>query len=283
MARLAQAAAALRLLERDGAEGYGLGPLGAAALGAPGVVEMVRHHALFYRDLADPVALLRGEADPELSRFWAYVGGARTHDLPDATAAEYSRLMATSQTMVARETLTACPLSGIRCLLDVGGGDGAFLEAALRATPALEGVVFDLPAVAVRAEARFAAAGLSGRARAVGGSFLDDPLPAGADAVALIRVLYDHEDDVVAALLARVHAALPPGGRLILSEPMSGGARPNRAGDAYFGFYTLAMSTGRPRSAERHGAMLEAAGFTAIRRHPTRQRFVTSVLSARRG
>jgi demethylspheroidene O-methyltransferase len=283
MTRLAQAAAALRLLERDGGDAYGLGPLGAAALGAPGVVEMVRHHALFYRDLADPVALLRGEADPELSRFWAYVGGARTHDLPAATAAEYSRLMATSQTMVARETLAACPLGGIRCLLDVGGGEGAFLEAALRATPGLSGVVFDLPAVAARAEARFAAAGLSGRARAVGGSFRDDPLPGGADAVSLVRVLYDHEDDVVAALLARVHAALPPGGRLILSEPMSGGARPNRAGDAYFGFYTLAMSTGRPRSPERHAAMLARAGFTAIRRHPTRQRFVTSVLSARRG
>lgn len=282
MIRLAQAATALRLLDRDGADGYGLGPLGAAALGAPGVVAMVRHHALFYRDLADPVALLRGTAETELSRFWAYVGGARTHDLPEATAAEYSRLMAASQTMVAQETLAACRLDGIRCLLDVGGGEGAFLEAALRATPGLAGVVFDLPAVAARAEARFAALGLGDRARAVGGSFREDRLPEGADAASLIRVLYDHEDDVVAALLARVHAALPPGGRLILSEPMSGGARPTRAGDAYFGFYTLAMSTGRPRSAERHAAMLEAAGFTAIRRHPTRQRFVTSVLSARR-
>jgi demethylspheroidene O-methyltransferase len=281
-ARLAQAAVALRLLEREGADGYGLGPLGAAALGAPGVVEMVRHHALFYRDLADPVALLRGEADPELSRFWAYVGGARTHDLPAATAAEYSRLMAASQTMVARETLAACPLDDIRCLVDVGGGEGAFLEAALAATPGLAGVVFDLPAVAARAEARFADAGLAGRARAVGGSFLDDPLPAGADAMSLIRVLYDHEDDVATALLAKVHAALPSGGRLIVSEPMSGGARPTRAGDAYFGFYTLAMSTGRPRSAERHAELLGAAGFTAIRRHPTRQRFVTAVLSARR-
>lgn len=281
-ARLAQAAAALRLLERDGTDAYGLGPLGAAALGAPGVVEMVRHHALFYRDLADPVALLRGETDPELSRFWAYVGGARTHDLPASTAAEYSRLMAASQIMVARETLAAVPLEGIRCLLDVGGGEGAFLAAALAATPSLRGIVFDLPAVAARAEARFAETGLTDRARAVGGSFLDDPLPEGADAVSLIRVLYDHEDAVVAALLARVHAALPPGGRLIVSEPMAGGARPTRAGDAYFGFYTLAMSTGRPRSPERHAELLAAAGFTAIRRHPTRQRFITAVMSARR-
>lgn len=280
--RLAQAAASLRLLERAGPAEYALGPLGAAVLGAPGVAEMVRHHALFYRDLADPVALLRDEADPELQRFWAYVGGRRTHDLPTDVAAAYSRLMAASQTMVAAETLAARPLVGVRRLLDVGGGEGAFLEAALRATPGLTGVVFDLPAVAARAAGRFDAAGLAHRAVAVGGSFRDDPLPTGADAVSLVRVLYDHDDADAAALLARVHAALPAGGLLVLSEPMSGGARPTRSGDAYFGFYTLAMSTGRPRAPERHAEMLRAAGFGRVARHSTRQRFVTSVISARR-
>jgi demethylspheroidene O-methyltransferase len=280
--RLAQAAAALRLLEPAGPGAYALGPLGAALRGAPGVAEMVRHHALFYRDLTDPVALLRGEASPELARFWAYVGGAVTHDLPPATAAAYSRLMAVSQTQIAAETLAACPLVGVRRLLDVGGGEGAFLEAALRATPGLTGVAFDLPAVAARARARFAAAGLADRAEAVGGSFLADPLPAGADAISLVRVLYDHDDDVAAALLAAAHAALPPGGRLLISEPMAGGARPTRWGDAYFGFYTLAMGTGRPRAPERLEALLRAAGFVAPRRHPTRQRFLTAVISARR-
>lgn len=280
--RLARAASALRLLEPAGPGGYALGPLGAALRGAPGVAEMVRHHALFYRDLADPAALLRGETSPELAGFWAYVGGTVTHDLPPETAAAYSRLMAVSQTQVAAETLAAAPLTGVRRLLDVGGGEGAFLEAALRATPGLTGVVFDLPAVAERAQARFAAAGLAGRAEAVGGSFIDDPLPDGADAISLVRVLYDHDDDVAAALLASVHAALPAGGRLVISEPMSGGARPTRWGDAYFGFYTLAMGTGHPRSPDRHESLLRAAGFVAPRRHPTRQRFLTSVISARR-
>ncbi len=74
MRRLCQAAAALDLLERRG-EGYGLGRLGAATLGAPGVVEMIRHHRLFYRDLEDPVALMRGETSPELARYWTYVRG----------------------------------------------------------------------------------------------------------------------------------------------------------------------------------------------------------------
>jgi demethylspheroidene O-methyltransferase len=279
--RLARAAAALRLLEADRDDGYALGALGAAALGAPGVLEMVRHHALFYRDLADPVALLRDAATPELAYFWAYAGGRRTLDLPPATAAAYSRLMAASQAMVAAETLAAAPLRGVRRLVDVGGGEGAFLEAALRATPGLRGVVFDLPAVAERARDRLAAAGLGARAEAVGGSFLDGPPPPG-DAFSLVRVLYDHDDPVVEALLARLHAALPPGGRILVSEPMAGGARPSRAGDAYFGLYTLAMGAGRPRSAARHVRLMTDAGFVDARERPTRRPFVTSVVTARR-
>ncbi len=277
--RLLQAAAALRLVTRSG-ETYEIGPMGAALLGAPGVVEMVRHHALFYRDLADPVALLRGEVETALSGFWSYVGDP--HATTPEAAAAWSRLMAASQTMVAEETLAAVPLAGVRRLLDVGGGDGAFLEAAARAYPRLDIVLFDLPAVAARAEMRFAAAGLGARARAVGGSFRGGALPESCDAASLVRVLYDHNDDVVAAILARVHAALPPGGRLILSEPMSGGTRPTRSGDAYFGLYTLAMGTGRPRSPDEHCRLLTEAGFAEIREHPTRQRFVTQVLTARR-
>src|ERR1700759_110270 len=75
MTTLLEAAASLRLLERRGDEQYGLGPLGAAMLGNPGIAAMVEHHAALYADLADPVALLRG-AGEELRRYWPYAGDA---------------------------------------------------------------------------------------------------------------------------------------------------------------------------------------------------------------
>ena len=131
MARLCLAAASLRLLERRG-ERFALGRLGAAALGAPGVREMVRHHRLLYADLADPVALLRGEGAPALAGYWSYVrGGAPSPE----EAARYSRLMAVSQAMVAEEVLRSGALKGVRRLMDVGGGDGTFLETAARRLP----------------------------------------------------------------------------------------------------------------------------------------------------
>ncbi len=279
---LCQAAASLELLIRQRDGHYGLGRLGAAVAGVPGLDLMILHHRMFYRDLADPGALMRGDVDTELSRYWPYVGGNKTHDLAPDVAKTYSELMATSQQLVAVQTLRAVSLRGISHLVDIGGGTGAFLTAVAAQYDALQLTVFDLPSVAEEAKRSLRAAGLEGRIGVAGGSFLDDPLPAGADAASLIRVLYDHDDSTVRPLLKAVYDSLPVGGTLLISEPMSGGTRPTKAGDAYFSFYTMAMTTGRPRSAARHTELLAEAGFSSIRTHATDTAFVTNVLTARK-
>ncbi len=275
---LLQAGAALRLLRRRRDGRFALARRGAVLLGVPGLAGMIRHHAVFYRDLADPVALLRGQGETELARFWPYVFGAAGPIDPEV-AATYSGLMTETQALVAADTLRLADLTGVRHLMDVGGGSGAFLSAALTAHLGLRGTVFDLPAVVPAARARLAGAGVADRAAIVPGSFRDGPLPQGADAISLVRVLYDHADATVAALLAAVRAALPPGGRIIVSEPMSGGDRPDAITDTYFALYTLAMGTGRTRSAARIGEMLAAAGFVRITPHPGPRPYITSVVT----
>jgi demethylspheroidene O-methyltransferase len=106
-------------------------------------------------------------------------------------------------------------------------------------------------------------------------------LPQGADAISLVRVLYDHSDETVLALLASVRRSLAKGGRLIISEPMSGGGRPDPITDTYFAFYTLAMGTGRTRSAARIAELLGQAGFSGIRSIPGIRPYITSVVIAR--
>ncbi|TCO73579.1 methyltransferase [Rhodovulum euryhalinum] len=277
MEALMQAATALGLFERMGG-GYQLSGLGAALMGVPGLIGMIRHHDVFYRDMEDPIAVLRGEKQTELARFWPYVFGAGAAENPDV-AQRYSQLMADSQALVAEETLRTVSLDGITHLLDVGGGTGAFLAAVGRANPSLRMTLFDLPAVVPAAEARFREAGLSGRVHVVGGSFRDDPLPEGGDAISLIRVCYDHSDETVRALMAKIFAALPPGGKLLVSEPMSGGDRPHRPGDAYFAFYCMAMQTGKARSQARIAEMMKEAGFQGIETPRSRRPFVTSVVT----
>jgi len=278
---LCQGAAALGLMRRKRDGRYALGRLGAALPGIPGLAQMIRHHDVLYRDMADPVAFFRDAPATELAAFWPYVFGAGGAIDPE-TAATYSQLMADSQTLVAAEALSVLDLKQVRRILDIGGGTGAFLTAVGRAYPDLEVHLFDLPPVIAPATRRFADAGLASRATITGGSFRNDALPGGADAISLIRVLYDHSDDTVRMLLAKAHAALPSGGRLIVSEPMSGGERPNRAGDAYFGLYCMAMGTGRARSASEISAHLDRAGFVAIAHRKTARPFITSVVEARK-
>lgn len=278
MVILLRAAAALRLVRQGGALWH-LTPRGGAFLTVPGLEAMVRHHDVLYRDLTDPVAFFRGQTQPELAGFWPYVFGAGAAEDP-ARAARYSDLMADSQGLVAADTLRAVDMRGYTHLMDVGGGTGAFLAAVGAAHPTLRLTLFDLPAVVPGAAARLGP--LGARVTLVPGSFRDDPLPIGADAISLIRVLYDHADATVAALLRAAHAALPPGGHIVVSEPMSGGDNPDPATDVYFAVYTLAMQTGRTRSAAEIAALLRAAGFDNIRRINGARPYVTSVVTATR-
>lgn len=350
--RLLDAAVGLELVERRRDGRYGLGLLGAALNGEPGVKAMIAHHDMLYADLADPVALLRGETETRLSAFWPYAGGGgaaahpapghdgvgnegagqeppraeghlappraddhdaapRTDDfrtaplapgaappaeggvrapgggsasarLGDAAVADYSELMNESQSFVAEDVLDLFSFGDRNALLDVGGGEGAFAAAAARRWPHLKIGLFELPAVAARAERRLDAQGLGDRVLVEGGDMFADPPPAGFDVISLVRVLHDHDDDRALTLLRNVHAALAPQGELLIAEPIAGMAGAERVGAPYFGFYLLAMGSGRPRDAGRIAALLEHAGFVKVRTRLTRGALPLAVITARR-
>jgi demethylspheroidene O-methyltransferase len=189
--------------------------------------------------------------------------------------------MAASQSFIAETVLDAIDLRGVSTLMDVAGGQGAFLAAAAARHPHLKLMLFDLPPVAERAAQCFRDSGLELRARTVGGNFLIDPLPQGAEAATLVRVLHDHDDTPAMMILKRIRAALPVGARLWIAEPMAGVKGAETAGDTYFGFYLKAMGSGRPRTPAEIMAMTRAAGFahakTVATAHPV---FVSIVLAA---
>ncbi|UXH78584.1 acetylserotonin O-methyltransferase [Roseateles amylovorans] len=280
--RLLRAAVALKLLEHRPHDRYGLGPLGAPLAGDAGLAAMIEHHAALYRDLAEPLALLRGTTrDAGLAAYWPYAGTDAPQTLPAERLKAYSDLMAASQPLVADQVLGAYPLRRHRRLLDVGGGNGAFACRAAQSAPGLQVQVFDLPGVAAAAHQRFEQAGLSDRCTAVGGDFLHDPLPVGADLVTLLRVVHDHDDARVLRLLRAVRQALVPGGSLLLAEPLAGTPGAERMGDTYFGVYLLAMGRGEPRSEQRLRELLAEAGFARVRRLPTALPLQASALLAK--
>ncbi|MFN0025272.1 MAG: methyltransferase [Parvularculaceae bacterium] len=279
---LLRAGAALGLFEETAPGRFALGEGGAALLGNSGVLAMIAHHDALYRDLADPVRVLRDRPkDTRLAAFWRYPVADNRETLSASDVSAYSALMAASQSFIAEDVLEAYSFAKRTRLLDIGGGAGAFLSAALGRHKNLEGILFDLPAVADIARERIRAAGFSSRVRIEGGDFYRDALPEGADIASLIRVLHDHDDDPALAILKAARAALPPHGALVIAEPMAHTPGAKAMGDAYFGLYLLAMGSGRPRSRETLSALVRAAGFRTAQFVRSRRPLLVSVLVAK--
>src|SRR6266581_2009149 len=98
--------------------------------------------------------------------------------------------MAKDPAQAANFDAAADDFTPFRTIVDVGGGNGALLLGILRATPRLDGIVFDRPDVVERAAKEIAASGLGDRCRAAGGDFFVE-VPNGADAYVLKHVIHD--------------------------------------------------------------------------------------------
>ncbi|TFF22950.1 methyltransferase domain-containing protein [Jiella endophytica] len=272
--RLLRALAAIDLVEIDDSEEevvYGLGPLGAALVGNPGAEAMIRHHKDVYRDLSDPVALLKGNGPPtRLSKLWPYAAAPGGTPPGDGDVAAYTDLMAASQDIVAEEVLGSYDLSWAKRMLDLGGGDGRFLRRVAARHPDIELHLMELPAVAEIARQRIGDTRFGRRITVHQGDFFTDPFPEGGfDLVTLVRILHDHEDAEALKLLTRAREVLRPGGVVLVAEPMAGSDDSAAIADAYFGFYLLAMGRGRPRTPREIGRLMSEAGLSRIHEVPT--------------
>jgi len=167
----------------------------------------------------------------------------------------------------ARTLLTARDLAGLGTLVDIGGGQGRLLAAALAANPGLRGVLFDRPEVLPGAETFLTEAGVRDRCELVGGDFFTE-VPAGRDAYVLALIIHDWPDEAATAILRICHRAMAPGARLWLIEQVV------QPGDAYDraklgDMLMLVMFGAQERTEAEYRSLLEAAGFQSVTVHPT--------------
>jgi SAM-dependent methyltransferase len=130
-------------------------------------------------------------------------------------------------------------LEGVRRVLDVGGGSGAFAMAFAKRQPGLAAVVFDLPNVLPLTRAYVDEAGLAGRVTTAVGDYLVDPLPQGFDLVFLSAVVHSNSPEQNAALLRSCAAALNPGGRVAVADWVMDDDRVTPPGGAFFALNML--------------------------------------------
>ncbi|MFI7547949.1 methyltransferase [Actinoplanes sp. NPDC049599] len=181
--------------------------------------------------------------------------------------ATFWEAMYSTSIFTARALAGAVDLSGRRRLLDVGGGSGAYPIELCRRQAGLTATVLDLPHVCEIAAGKIDLAGLGDRITTRAGDFLADPaLPGGHDVLLLSMILHDWDEPTNRALLAKAHAALPPGGLVIVSELLLDADRTGPAPAALMGMNMLVETEGgRNYSDAEYADWLAGAGFTDIR------------------
>jgi acetylserotonin N-methyltransferase len=162
--------------------------------------------------------------------------------------------MLTSPAIVA-----AFDLSRFHRFADLGGATGHLALAALERYPAMTAILFDLPGVIEFAHER-----VGNRVELVAGDFFTDELPA-ADLFAVGRILHDWSEEKIRKLLARIYAALPPDGGLLIAEKLLQEDRRGPVATQMQSLNMLICTEGRERTLSEYTALLHAAGFREVR------------------
>ncbi|ALV35897.1 methyltransferase [Streptomyces sp. CdTB01] len=156
--------------------------------------------------------------------------------------------------------------SGVRRVIDVGGGNGALLARVLRAHGHVEGVLLERPEALEAARTHLAAQDLDGRCTFVTGDFTAS-VPDGGDVYLLSRVLHDWDDDRCLTILRRCARAMRPGSRLLVVERLL----PEREGAwstaVAWDVHMLCNVGGRERTEAHYRHLLSEAGFTLRTSH----------------
>jgi hypothetical protein len=188
--------------------------------------------------------------------------------------AEFDARLAVINAAESRAVTEAYALVGVNRLVDVGGGNGAFLAEVLRNNAELHGVLFDLPRTVANPSTEFAEFG--GRCQITAGDFFE-AVPTDGDAYLLSHIVHDWPEPQAVAILTRVREAIAPSGRVLLVEmvmPSDDTPHPARMLDMVM----LLLTGGEERTEDEYADLLARAGFRLERVIPTRS--PVSVLEA---
>jgi O-methyltransferase domain len=144
-------------------------------------------------------------------------------------------------------------------VVDVGGGQGTFLAAILRARPGLRGILLDLARTVPSARKYLAGSGVGERCEVVAGDFFTT-VPAGGDAYLVAHVVHNWDDEQATDILRTIRAVMPGHAQLLVVEaPLPDDDRPAFGKD--LDIRLLTMHEGKERSHAEYSALLTGAGF----------------------
>jgi O-methyltransferase domain/Dimerisation domain len=178
---------------------------------------------------------------------------------PDRAAA-FDAAMSERTAAFAPSVADGYDFSDVRTVVDVGGGQGILLAEILRRHTHVEGVLFDLPAVAARAGALLDRIDIADRCEVIAGDFFAR-VPQSADCYILANVLHDWNDTESTLILHNCRCGMARHGKVLIVERRiqepDGDAIPALLSDINM----LVITGGRERTDAEYAELLNAAGL----------------------
>ena len=179
----------------------------------------------------------------------------------------FNLAMTNYSTLVAHAVLLSYDFSGVKSLIDVGGGCGKLLTSILEVYPTLQGLVVDLPGVIDEANEQMQSCTFRERFAAVAGNFLES-LPRGGDLYLLSGVIHDWNNQSAQIILSNCRSAMRPHGKVLLVECVV----PERDDPSFSKLLDLnmmVMTGGRERTEREFRELLNDAGLAVTKIIPT--------------
>jgi acetylserotonin N-methyltransferase len=159
--------------------------------------------------------------------------------------------------------------TGIKRILDVGGGSGCFMIAIAQAHPQLTATIMELSSMCEAAAPYIQAGGVGDRVDTKAVNMFRDPWPKGYDAVFFSNVWHDWNFTTCGWLARRAYEALPKGGRIMLHEALLDDDGAGPVTTAAFSMLMLLATQGQQFTFGELKQLLETAGFRDIETQPT--------------
>ncbi len=192
---------------------------------------------------------------------------AEINDRGDGWLTSFITAMRDRAKKQAPQQLADIDLSGIKTILDVGGGSGAYSMEFINKKSEVEPTVFDLPNVIPITKGFIEREGFSGKIKTFEGDYTTDGLPSGFDMVFLSAVIHSNPLEINRSLIKKCFNSLNNTGTIVIQDWIMNNERTQPVSGTVFAINMLVGTEGGDCFTEEEvTGMLNAAGFENISR-----------------
>jgi len=157
--------------------------------------------------------------------------------------------------------------TGVRRILDLGGGSGSYSIAFAKASPEAQCEILDLPEVVPLTTEYVSKAGVAEQVSIRAGDMLHDDFGSGYDIVMLNAICHMFSEEQNLDIFRRARKALAPNGRLVVQDFI---LNPDKTGLQHAALFSVNMLVGTDAGASysevEYASWMKAAGFTEVNR-----------------